>query len=77
LRGVNPDYPPVVFTCGLEAELKRQLGDAYDPDVVARQVQLTPLTFNRILRGCGVKLENALRLSKLVGKSVDELWRLK
>lgn len=77
LKDVNPSYPPVVFDCKLEAELMKQLGGDYDPHKVAKQLQLTPLTFNRILSGCGVKLENALKLAKLVGKTVDELWKLR
>jgi hypothetical protein len=77
LKRVNPSYPPVIFICKLEDVLKEQLGDEYDPAKVARAMGLTPITMAAILRGCTVKLENALRLAEMVKVPVAELWRLK
>jgi hypothetical protein len=73
----NLDWPPKIFNCSLEELLQKKLGNDYSVNGIASLIEITPLTMRRILAGGGVTLENAMRLSVLAGKKIEEIWVLR
>jgi plasmid maintenance system antidote protein VapI len=71
------EWPARIFHCELEEALKKALGDKYSINGVAKLIDVTPITFRRILNGCNVSLENAMKLAKLARLPIYEIWRLK
>lgn len=71
------DWPPTIFACSLEDELRRKLGEDFSVNSIAAHIDVTPITMRRILAGKGVSLENAMQLAALVGKKIEQLWTLR
>ena len=71
----SSEYPPRVFTNRL-SELMENHPDKPNAATLAAHVKITPLTMRRIIEGADVKLSLAIRISKLFGKSISEIWDL-
>lgn len=66
-KPVKDQYPPTVLKTKLDKfDLSRTQ--------VCRVLGITPLTASRIMRGCDLKLTQALKLAKHLGVSLTDIW---
>jgi DNA-binding XRE family transcriptional regulator len=67
------EYPEVIFTCKL-----KELREAHKPPIsimgLADYLKITSTTMIRIDRGCGVRLDTALKIAKLFDLKVEDIW---
>lgn len=74
LKANKPEaaYPPRILRCKI-----KELPDAPSYLVVAEFLKIAPITAIRLLQGTEVKLSQALKLAKLLGKPIEQLWEEK
>lgn len=73
----NTEWPPRIFDTKVEAMLRKKLGKHYSVNNVAQFLGVTPVTMRKILKGCTISLENAMKLAELLGTDIKSIWKLK
>jgi len=71
------EWPPRLFETKVEAMLRKKLGVDYSVNNISHYLDVTPVTMRKILKGCTISLENAMKLAELLGKDIKEIWKLK